>query len=224
MPRPRLVNFDMRRPFTYADAVAAGVSPSSLRGTNFRRIFRGVYIHSMVPDHPLIRVRGALLIHPPDAYASHVSAARVYGVPAPTLPDEHVSVFEEKDRRRRPGIRNHVARADTPVTTVRGIRVSTPEQMFVELAGILNLVDLVVVGDDLVRLKKGTPNRLRAFSEASGHVDASRRDGRPPGCAKGWTRRWRPGCGCSSSSPDCRSRRSTTRSCTRMVGCGTGSI
>ena len=103
MPQPKLIDFDMRRPFTRAEAVAAGVSPSALRGANFCRIFRGVYIHSSVPAHPLIRVRAALLIHPPGAFASHASAARVYGVPVPTLPDEHVSVFEEKDRRRRPG-------------------------------------------------------------------------------------------------------------------------
>lgn len=183
MPQPKLIDFDMRRPFTRTDAVAAGVSMSALRGANFCRIFRGVYIHSSVPAHPLIRVRAALLIHPPGAFASHASAARVYGVPVPTLPDEHVSVFEEKDRRRRPGIRNHVAPVDISMVTVGGIRVSGPDQMFVELAGLLNLVDLVVVGDDLVRLRKTTPARLRTFCAASGHADAG-----AAARAAGWVR------------------------------------
>ena len=34
---------------------------------------------------------------------------------------------------------------------VRGVRVSSVTQMFVELATLLTLVDLVVVGDHLVR-------------------------------------------------------------------------
>lgn len=172
MPQAKIADFDMREPFRYADAVAAGISPSSLRGPNFRRIFRGAYIHASVPAHPLIRVRAALLIHPPLAFASHVSAAWVHRVVVPALPDEHVSVFEHKDRRRRPGIRNHVAAPDADVTTIGGLRVSGPQQMFVELAGLVNLVDLVVAGDDLVRLKKVTPDSLVAFCAASGQADA----------------------------------------------------
>ena len=131
---------DLRRPFTRADALAAGISPAQLRGSRFRRIFRGVYIQAAVPDHPLIRVRAALVIHPPSAFASYASAARVYDVPLPTLPDEHVSVFAERDRRYRSGIRNHVVPEDADVVTMHGVRVSSPERMFVELAGVLTLV------------------------------------------------------------------------------------
>jgi hypothetical protein len=96
-------DFDLRRPFRYADAVAAGASPSALRGKKFRRLFTGVHVHASVPMNPLIRVRAALLIHPPTAFASHLSAARVYALPVPIHPDEHISVFEGKDRRRRAG-------------------------------------------------------------------------------------------------------------------------
>jgi very-short-patch-repair endonuclease len=173
MPKDKVVYLDIRRPFTYAEAVAAGITPSAMRGPNFRRIFRGVYAHKSLPDHPLFRTRAALLIHPPDAFASHLSAGRVHDVPLPALPDEHISVFAEKDRRRRPGIRNHVAAPDTPVTVVNGDRVSEPDQMFVELAGILNLVDLVVVGDNLVRRKKTTPEQLLAFCTRSTHPHAA---------------------------------------------------
>jgi len=173
MAQPRVVDLDMRRPFTYAEAVAAGISPSSLRGPSFRKIFRGVYVHASEPTHPLIRVRAALLIHPPTAFASHLSAARVYGVPVPPLPDEHVSVFTAKDRRRRSGIRNHVALPGTPVTVVKGLRVSAAGQMFVELAGVVGLVDLVVVGDDLVHRTKNTPEPLRRFCAACPDADAA---------------------------------------------------
>jgi len=50
---------------------------------------------------------------------------------------------------------------------VRGVRVSAPAQMFVELAQLLPLVDLVVVGDALVRLRRVTAGGLRAFCAAS---------------------------------------------------------
>jgi len=169
----RSVQFDMLAPFTYADAITAGISPSSLRGANFRRIFRGVYVHCSVPYHPLVRVRAALLIHPPDAFASHRSAATVHGIAVPMLPDEHVSVFEERDRRRRAGIRNHVTPPGTPVTVRKGIRVSAPDQTFVELAGLLHLVDLVVAGDDLVRLERTTEEGMRGFCASSGNADAA---------------------------------------------------
>lgn len=168
------VDLDMRRPFTRAEAMTAGVSPSALKGPNFRRIFRGVYIHASVPQHPLIRIQAALLIHPGIAFASHQSGARVYELPIPDGPEEHVSVFDHADRRRRTGIRNHVARTGSPVTVVKGVRVSTPAQVFVELAGVLGLVDLVVAGDDLVRRHRITPEDLGTACVASADTHAVR--------------------------------------------------
>ncbi len=196
----RSVQFDMLAPFTYADAITAGISPSSLRGANFRRIFRGVYVHCSVPYHPLVRVRAALLIHPPDAFASHLSAATVHGIAVPVLPDEHVSVFEERDRRRRAGIRNHVTPPGTPVTVRKGIRVSAPDQTFVELAGLLHLVDLVVAGDDLVRLERPRRRACGASARAPETPMPPWRGELLPGSVAVWTRRWRPGCECFSSS------------------------
>src|SRR3954454_17189231 len=163
----RVLTLDVRRPFTRADAIAAGIPPSALRGSSFRRIFRGVYVHRSLPPSPLIAVEAALLIHPPTAFASHASAARVYGVPIPPLPEEHVSVFAAGHRRARPGIRNHVVGADPPVVVVRNLRVSAPEQLFLELGSVLGLVDMVVVGDALVRLRRTTPEGLRQASAKS---------------------------------------------------------
>ena len=51
--------------------------------------------------------------------------------------------------------------------TIGGVRVSGPHSMFLELASILSLVDLVVVGDALVRLGKATPESLVAACAAS---------------------------------------------------------
>lgn len=171
---------DTRRPFTRADAVAAGIDPRLLRGKRFRRIFKGVYISTDVPPSPLHRVEAAVVLHPDGAFASHVSAARVYDAPVPHFADEHVTVFEAKDRRPRAGIRCHVAPASTRVRVHRGVRVSAPIPMFVELASMLSLVDLVVVGDNLVRRKAFTPEELVAACDRSAdpHAHEARRAAR----------------------------------------------
>ena len=160
MTDPDQPPLDLRRPFTRADAIAAGIDPRLLRGKRFRRIFKGVYISADVAPSPLPRVEAAVILHPPGAFASHVSAARVYDLPVPHFADEHVSVFAAEDRRRRPGIQPHVRPRSSAVGRLRGIRVSMPVPMFVELASMLSLVDLVVVGDALVRRKLVTREDL----------------------------------------------------------------
>ena len=159
---------ETRRPFTRADAIAAGISPKQLRGSRFRRIFHGVYIEATIPNHPLIRAQAALAIHPTTAYASHLTAARVYRVPVPKLSDEHVTVPEKASRSQVHGVSCHVAsRKPSEVVEVDGVRISAPCVMFVELASVLDLVDLVVVGDALVRLRLASPQHLVGWCQAS---------------------------------------------------------
>lgn len=67
-------SLDTRRPFTRADAIAAGIDPRLLRGSRFRRIFRGVYVDAAVADSPTLRTRAALCLFDPTAFASHASA------------------------------------------------------------------------------------------------------------------------------------------------------
>lgn len=106
------------------------------------------------------RVEAAVILHPAGAFASHVSAARVYDVPVPQFADEHLSVFSEKERRRRNGVQSHVTPKSTAVGRLRGVRVSMPVQMFIELASMPSLVDLVIVGDALVRRRLVTREEL----------------------------------------------------------------
>lgn len=138
---------DPRSPFTRAAARRAGLTDRILAGPKYQRIFHGVYVASDVPVGPLVR---ALVVSHPDAHASHFSAARVLGVPVPTVADEHVTVQQAEHRRRIGGVRQHV-RPSTRWIRRAGMRVSDPRQLFEELAGHLELVDLVVVGDHLVR-------------------------------------------------------------------------
>jgi hypothetical protein len=162
-----LARLDTRRPFTRADAIAAGLDPRLLRGSRFRRLFRGVYVDATVLEGPQLRTEAALKLFKRGAFASHASAARIHGVPIPVLPDEHISVLTPDDRRANPGVRCHVAPRSSQVMVRNDVRVSEYAQMFVELGTLLSLVDLVIVGDHLVRHNRLTVDRLAEFCVCS---------------------------------------------------------
>lgn len=153
--------FEPRRPFTRADAVAAGITPKMLRGSRFRQIFTGVYVDATVPDHPLIRAQAAVL-KGDGAVASHTTAAKVYELPVPPDVLEHVTVPNASARTRAAGVRAHVGSV-TGARRVSGVLVSAPVDVFVQLASMLSLVDLVVVGDAMVR------RRLVSTAELTRH-------------------------------------------------------
>ena len=151
-----------KRPFTRADAVAAGVSPAMLRGSRFRRVFRGVYVCRDLPDSPLLELDAALLVLPAKAAGSHLSAAAVFGLPVRRFDRVHVVVRRGWLESRIDGICVHEARRAREIVGHRGYRVTSPARTFVDLADLLALVDLVVVGDAIVRLGLCSPERLCA--------------------------------------------------------------
>ena len=142
---------DTSRPFTRRALLEAKLDPRVLRGSSYRRLGRGVYVDRSTPDTSRLRVLAALACFDASAFASHVSAGRIYGLPLPTWPIEHVSVTRPGLRRRRVGVVCHV-RESAEVALVHGVRVSSPGDLFVELATMLHLIDLVVVGDRMVKL------------------------------------------------------------------------
>ena len=163
--------FDPQQPFLRADGLGHGLTDKVMRGPGYRRPFRNVLVSSATAPTAIQRVRAAMLLQSDDAWASHASAARVKGAPIPTIADEHVSVSHQKRRRHHSGIRAHVG-DPTGVVVERGIRVSGDVPMFIELGGQLGLVDLVVVGDWLVRRRGLTPQQLVDACRRSRHRDS----------------------------------------------------
>ncbi len=165
--------FDPRQPFTRGQALRAGLTDRDLTRGAYRRLLHGIYVASAVPETPLLRARAALLCHHRSAVATHVTAARMLRAPVPDLPHEHVTVADEDLRRRRRGVRCHVASvAAEEIRVMDGVRFSCPERMFVELARLLGLVDLVAVGDFLVRRRHTTCTALVDFCARSRDVHA----------------------------------------------------
>ena len=151
-----------------AEARRRGISDRELAGPAFRKVAVGRYLPSDVDLRPVHAIRVALACHPAGAVATHFSAARMLGAPVPAHPEEHVTVREAADRRRRLGVRCHVLQiAEQDVVVMSGVRVSRPNRMFVELARFLSLVDLVILGDWLVHEGHTTVASLRLYCRAS---------------------------------------------------------
>lgn len=148
------------QPFRHGKALEEGLTPRDLN-RQFTRVLGGIYVSRRVPRSTRVRIQAALLAHPQGAVASHASAARLYRAPVDLDPDEHVTVGEAKDRRPRLGVRCHVAGLRPhDVRIVDGLRATIPERTFLDLAGVLPLVELVVVGDWLVSQGLATPSSL----------------------------------------------------------------
>lgn len=169
-PKP----LDTSLPFTRADGLRAGLG-KQLRTKAYRQLLHGIYVRSEVEVTPLIEARAALLQYDDRAWASHVSAARVFDVPLPALPGHHVTVLDRRKRHVRAGVTCHLAR-EGRIVRIDGVRISAPQQLFLELATSLTLVDLVVVGDHLVRKEMVTLAELRDFcAKAAGRGAAQAR-------------------------------------------------
>ncbi len=118
-----------------------------------------VYVRRDAVDE-MTRTRAAIALHPETAYVSHHSAARLFGLPVPTDPREHITVLAAADRRQRLGIRCHVTTHGPSLVLRHGMPVSHPFQIFLEMAGVLDLVNLVVLGDAMVRVLGINPEDL----------------------------------------------------------------
>lgn len=159
-------SFDDRVPFTRSQLREAGIDPRSLRGKRYVQLVRNVWVRS---DHvnDLSLLRAALLIHPEGAFASHVSAADVLGLPVPAHAFAHVTVFDHEDRRFRHRIKPHVTKRPRKVIWVDGIPTTDPIMTFIDCAGLLGLVDMVILGDAIVKKYKIEPRRLVAACQRS---------------------------------------------------------
>jgi hypothetical protein len=153
---------DVRRPFSRAQARAAGIRLREILGPQFHKILYDAYVSSSVPITTRLRAEAALSLSAPGSYISHHTAAELWGGVVPACSDVHITVRGASPRSRRQGIKAHSTTGSTITSTVHGLRISSPAQTFLDLASTLDLVDLVVLGDSLVKAKRVTPEDLIA--------------------------------------------------------------
>ena len=160
---------DPMQPFTRTQALIAGLTDRQLRRREFVRLYRGVYLSRQAPASLEVRARGALLVAPSTAVISHHTAAALWGGSVPHSSAVHVTIARAQSFQTA-GVRTHESDRTRDTTIRRGIRMTTPEQTVIDLASCLDLVELVVLGDRLVKREVTTPQQLvRSADSWRGH-------------------------------------------------------
>lgn len=176
MPAPVSIPPDLlKRPFTLDEARERGLTGQMLRGRRFRRVFRGVYVAADLPRTLEFAVDAARLVVPGSAVFSHLTAAALRGLPVPDGRRIHVTVPPGGPF---PRVRGIVAHSSTllasDTSTLHGTPVTRAERTFVDMGRLLGLVDLVILGDAMVRRGFTTAAQLRqsveAYARCSGQV------------------------------------------------------
>jgi hypothetical protein len=175
-------------PFLVRDALGLGVSRDVLGGARFRRPFQGVRVPAGLPDSVELRCQAAALLVP-DAAFSHVTAASLHGLPLPLQPtgretasrtraSVHVTLAPTVPRRARRhpvGLVCHEARLQPDEIERRadGLHVTTVARTWADLAGALDLVDLVAVADAALNRRLVSTQQLENITESwSGRAGA----------------------------------------------------
>ena len=165
--RPRL---DPKAPFTRKQALHAGLTDADLHGPGYTQLYWGVYIAATVEVTLVVRALAALMVGPAGSVVSHHTAARLWGGIPPDSGEVHITVRSD-DRQKTQGIRPHRLKELPEPVQRHGLRTTSPEQTWLDLAECCDLVQLVTLGDSLVRAKATTCARLvAAVPEGGGAV------------------------------------------------------
>jgi hypothetical protein len=150
---------DIRQPFTLGDGLRAGLTDSQLRSRGFVRLFRGCFVSAAASLTPDLLARAALRAAPVASFAARHTAARILGGTVPHDAETHVGTVGT-GRSRKPGILVHRYTDRPELVRRKGVRLTSPVRTFLDLAEVLSLVDLVVLGDSLVKRRQVEPGQL----------------------------------------------------------------
>jgi hypothetical protein len=152
--RPTFVH--LTGPITRSGALSAGLSDRHLRQPGLERLSRDTYLPRSLSEDVDARVAAVLMTAPPDAVASHFSAAELWGIAVPLVnrADRRVHLIV-------PGMGRAESRADRRIhrlpltdderTTRLGQPVTTPARTWRDLAAVLEPPALLAVTDQIVR-------------------------------------------------------------------------
>jgi hypothetical protein len=166
--------------FTLADARAHGVSRKVLarliRDGTVERVHHTVYRFTAVAVTWGSLLRAAVSAAGPDAVASHRAAARWLGIP--DVPWVRPELVVAGKHLRIPGVTVHRTRnlPEEDVTVQRGLRITTGSRTLIDLAAVLERVQLVTAADGALCARITTRGRLyeRALQLAPGRAGVHR--------------------------------------------------
>lgn len=164
--------------FTVATARELGVSNSRLRGSDLSRPFRGLRASPGESATLQGRCRTLALAMPSGDVFSHVTAASLLGL---RLPDRlrdttqiHISTIAPRRPPRRVGVTGHqMASGQATVGRIWGLPVPSPVDTWCQLAEMLSVEELVIVGDGLVQ-RRSPASTPAAMAEAAARYQGRR--------------------------------------------------
>ena len=152
-PRPLPDRLNQKAAFDRATASDERVGPGRLRSKDLHRPYHGVQ-SLRIPTTVLERCAVyAVRMRPSDSF-SHVTAALLHGLPVPrplsgrTALD--VAAVHPAAAPSTRGVIGHRLRTEPPVVLLHGLRVCEQIEVWCQLAGLLDLADLVAVADHLL--------------------------------------------------------------------------
>jgi hypothetical protein len=153
--------------FSVHDALELGVPAKRLRAGDLESPFRSVRAHEIDWDDIESICAAYATVMPSDSVFSHVTAARIYGIPLPMRLETRrsIDVITHEIQIRAEGVIGHRSRP-LPTRWTRGIPVVEPARAFVQLGAILGAERLVVTGDFLIQRENPlcTVDELQAAS------------------------------------------------------------
>jgi hypothetical protein len=105
--------FDPRKPFSRAEARAAGLTPEVLLTRRFNKIFWDTYVAREIPITPLLRARAVIRLVPSGSYISHHTAAELWGASPPADGATHVTLPSPSGRQICQGVRSNFGAINT---------------------------------------------------------------------------------------------------------------
>ena len=140
------------RPFTRADARAAGLSPAQLRSTAYRRLFHNVYVDASAPDGLELWAAAVRLVLPADAVVGYTAAAWLHGADLRDRRSASLEVVAQRaDQIRIAGVSATSALLEPgDVMEVHGVPVTTPVRTAFDLARRKDVLEAVVAIDAML--------------------------------------------------------------------------
>lgn len=155
-----------RAPFTWAQAQGAGLTKHQLRTSQFRHVFRDVWVHVDVPDDRACRLAAARLVIPAHAALRELTAAWLYGADVRRKDDVtvHVAYAEGARRRNRKDVRvSQETLAASDLWVLDGVHVTSPVRTAFDCLRLLPDPMGLVVADALTHLGRTTVDELSAY-------------------------------------------------------------
>ncbi|NUT08483.1 MAG: DUF559 domain-containing protein, partial [Hamadaea sp.] len=177
-------------PFRARDWLAAGLlTRDELRGSRWRRLFRGVYVDADIPVDHRLRCSAAALLLPPGGAIALLSAAVLWDVPLLRSSEDPVTVvvpLSAKLRTQDHLIVHRMVLGPGDIGSRFGVPVTSALRTAFDLARLLPRIDAVVALDAFFQRRCVSPEKVLAYVDAhsgwpsvrSARVSLSLSDGR----------------------------------------------